>query len=115
MERSDGKAWEETAQYTTVSGNGVEATAGDDAFAAAGVELDSSLIPNEAYAQSSADDYHEFYSVARVPATLTVLDTDGHIYREMDRVVVDGTRYLVLESDKELPDREVGLSVLEDR
>lgn len=115
MERSDSILWDQTAQYVTVSGNGHEATAGDHAFAADGIELESALIPNEAFAQALADAMYAFYSAARRYLEVTVLDTDGHIYYPLDRVIIDGLRYLVYESDHDLVADEVTLTLLEDR
>jgi len=116
MERADTLLWEVTAQYVTVSGNGVEATAGNAAFAADGIDLETSLLPNEAFAQALADAYYLFYSLARQYLELMVHDRDGRIYRPLDRVTVGGAeRYLVYESDHDLAGDEVSLTLLEDR
>jgi hypothetical protein len=115
MERADTLLWEETAQYATVAGNSVEATAGDAAFAADGIELETSFLPNEAFAQALADAYYLFYSVARRYLELMVHDRDGRIYRPLDRVTVGGIRCLVHESDHSLMDDEITLRLLEDR
>lgn len=114
-EGSDSLVWEETADYVKVSGNGFEATAGDAAFAADGIELESSFVPNEAFAQALADAYYLFYSLARRLSETVMLDEDGHIYRPLDRVTLGGgRRWLVYESDHSLADNEVSVTYLED-
>lgn len=116
MEQTDDLIWDQVAQYVTASGNGVEATAGDHDFAADGIDLESSLLPNEAFCQSLVDSVYAYYSVARRFVEAPVLDSDGRIYRPLDRVTLGGAeRYLVYESDHDLGSDEVQLSLLEDR
>src|SRR5213075_1316301 len=106
MEQSESHNWEETAQYVKVSGNGIETTSGDANFSAEGLELESSFLPNEAYSQALGDSYYRFYSVARAFLDCTMIDEDGMIYVQMDRVIIDGRRYWVEESDAQLVDDE---------
>jgi hypothetical protein len=116
MEESDTLLWEETAQYVKVSGGSVEATAGNAAFAAEGITLDSPFIPNEAFAQALADAYQLFYSAARQYVESGALDPDGRIYRPLDRVTLGAAeRFLVYESDHDLVNDEVALTLLEER
>lgn len=115
-ERQDTLLWDQTAQYVTVSGNSIEATAGDAGFASEGIDLDSAFLPNEAFAQALADSYFAFYSAARQYSESVLHDKDGTIFRPLDRVTPDGaSRFLVYESDHSLIDDEVSVTLLEDR
>lgn len=114
-DESDDFLWDQTAQYVTASGNSVKATAGLAAFAADGIALDSSFLPNEAFAQALADSYFAFYSALRKYISAGVHDVDGHIYQPMDRVFIDSMRYLVYESDHDLIGDSVSVQLLEDR
>lgn len=116
LERSDTLIWEETARYTKLSGNGIEVTAGDVAFAAEGIDLESSLLPNEAYAQALCDDYNDFYSVARRFSEQVIGDFEGRIYSPLLRAnVPDFGRAFVYESDDSVADDEITAAWLEDR
>jgi len=116
MEQTDDLLWDETAQYVTVSGNSFEATSGDAGFGTEGIDLESEFIPTEAFAQALADAVFAFYSAQRRMVEAPVIDTDGRIYRPLDRVTLGGPeRYLVYESDHSLVDDEVSLTLLEDR
>lgn len=115
LEQTDTLIWEEAAQYVKVSGGGAEATSGDAGFASEGIDLESSFVPNEATAQAMADAYKAFYSALRRYVQVKVLDVDGRIYYPLDRVTIgDGRRYLVYESDQDLANDEVSLTLLED-
>jgi hypothetical protein len=115
-EQSDVLLWDQAAQYAKVTGNSISATAGVAAFAAQGVEIESSFIPNEAYAQSLADAIYAYYSVARKFVQGSAHDIDGRIFYPMDRITLGGPeRYLVYESDHSLTDDSVALQLLEDR
>ena len=114
-DESDDFLWDQTSQYVTASGNSVKATAGLAAFAADGIALDSSFLPNEAFAQALADSYFAFYSALRKYISAGVHDVDGHIYQPMDRVFIDSMRYLVYESDHDLIGDSVSVQLLEDR
>ena len=114
-ERSDTILWEQTSQWTSLTGNDIAVTSGDQAFAVDGIELESSLLPNECFAQALVDSYQTFYSKQRQYSELEVHDVDGRIYRPLDRVMLDGIlRCLVFESDHALTDDSVTLTVLED-
>jgi hypothetical protein len=115
LEQTDDTIWDQTAQFVTVSGNGVDETAGDHDFSADGISLDSSFIPNPAFGHALAEDYFTYYSQQRQFQDGTVIDTDGHIYRPLGRVMNDGTLFLVQESDHDLMSNEVRLGRLENR
>lgn len=112
---TDDLLWDNIVQYVEVSAqDGGSATAGDAAFAANGLSISSPYIPNAAFAQAVADSVIDFYSKRRMYKECTVQDTDGHIYRPLDRVTVDGMRWLVYESNHDLGGDEVDLKLLED-
>lgn len=113
-DRLDSALWDQSVQYVEVTGGGFDVTAGDKNFSSSGLSLDSPLAPNEAFDQALADDYADFYARRRAEIELTLIDPDGHIYRPLDRVTLDGLRYLVYESDHDLVNDEVRLTVLED-
>jgi hypothetical protein len=116
MDRKDDVLWDEISRFVSVSGGGFEAVSGDNSFAAEGIDIESSFIPNAAFAQSLADAYAEFYRKARAYVEAPIHDVDGRIYRPLDRVTLGGPeRYLVYESDHSLMDDEVQLTLLEDR
>jgi len=116
LERSDTLIWEETARYTKLSGNGIEVTAGDVAFAADGIDLESSLLPNEAYAQALCDDYNDFYSVARKFSQQVIGDFEGRIYSPLQRAnIPDFGRGFVYESDDSVADDEITAAWVEDQ
>jgi len=115
MEKSETLVWDETAQFATASGGGVEATSGDDSFSSEGIELSTDLLPNEAYAQALADDYYSFYSQHRKSADVSIHDVDGRIFQPLDRITLGGPeRFLVYESDHNLTDDTVNMTLLED-
>lgn len=114
MDRVEDPIWEESISYIEVSGGGFAAVSGLKAFAASGLSLDSPLIPNDAFAQALADSYFDFYGLKRSFIETTVIDGDGHIYQPLDRVSLDGIRYLIYESDHNLIEDEVSLQLLED-
>jgi hypothetical protein len=116
MDRTDDLIWEQTSQYVTVAGNGVSATAGNHNFAAQGIELDSSFLPNEATAQSLADTAYAFFSLARRYVEAQFVDLDGRKFEPLDRVTLGGPeRYFVEESDHDLASDEFQLTLIEDR
>src|SRR4029077_14978606 len=106
--------WDQTTQFVEVDGPNDSAVSGDNSFAASGLTIDSQFTPNEAFAQSLASSYADFYSKGRKNVEATVFDSDGHIYQPLDRVLLDGFRYIVYESDHDLANDEVRLSLLED-
>lgn len=114
MSRIDDKVWEETVSYVEVSGGGFSAVGGLANFAASGLSVDSALIPNEAFAQALADAFYAFYGRLRSFVEMDVRDSDGTIYRPLDRKTLGGIRYLVYESDHNLVDDSVALQLLED-
>jgi hypothetical protein len=115
-EEQDDFLWDETAEYVTVSGNSIKATAGDAGFATEGITLATDFLPTEAFAQALADSYYGFYSNARQQRILTVRDKDGTVFRPLNRVTPDSAiRYLVYESDHSLTDDEITVTLLEDK
>ncbi|HEV8455335.1 MAG TPA: hypothetical protein VGQ24_10605 [Gemmatimonadales bacterium] len=114
-ERTDDLLWENVAQYVEVSATiGSTAIAGDKNFSSSGVSLSSPFIPNAAYAQAIADSFIDFYNKKRALIETTVKDSDGRIYRPLDRVMIDGARWMVYESDHDLGAEEVSVKFLED-
>ena len=114
LEQTDTHIWEDTSQYVRVSGNGIEATSGDAAFAAEGIEIESSLIPNEAFGQALADANRVFYSTRRSSTETVLMDPDGRIYTPLDRCTLGGAqRWFVSESDHSVIYDEVTVSWVE--
>lgn len=115
LQRNSMKLWDEAAQYTNVTGpDGIDVVSGNDAFSSEGLEVNSPLIPNEAFAQALADALYAFYSRQRSSEEV-LLHLDGtRIYRPMDRVTLGPSRFLVYESDHDLGNDEVTLTLLED-
>lgn len=113
-EQSEVQIWEETRQHAEVSGGGSTATSGDPNFAADGLSIASELIPNEAYAQALADQYVEFYSRRRAMLPVGVIDEEDLQLLPMHRVLVDGRRWYVHESDHSPTEDEWSVKLLED-
>jgi hypothetical protein len=115
LERRDTTIWDQTSQYVRVSGNGFEATAGDAGFASEGIDLESSFIPNEAFAQALADALFKVFHPRRKFLELLVLATDdGLTYWPLLRLVIDGMQVFVYESDEDLIEDEIAVRPLEE-
>ena len=115
LEESSQLVWDQVSRYAKVSGNGFEATAGDAGFASEGIDLEVPYLPNGACAQALADLYYSFYSAVRRYIEGSIVDFDGRIFQPLERVAYNGLRWLVYESDHNLTDDEVSLTLLEDR
>lgn len=115
LEQVDTLIWDQAVQNVKVSGNGFESTTGDDSFAAEGLSLDSTFIPNEAFCGAMSDAYYSFYSLGRKYSEISVHDADGRIFRPLDRLTLgDVDRWMVYESDHDLVADKVDLKLLED-
>jgi len=105
---------DEARQHVTVSGGGFAASGGNPNLASDNIDIASNLIPNAAYAQSMADQYADFYSRGRGEMDAVVVDEPGLSFKPMNRVVVDGRRFYVYESDHRPAEDEWSLKLLED-
>ena len=115
QEQNEVAIWDQTYQYVSLAGSGVDVTSGVKAFASQGITINSPLLPNEAFSQLLCDQYYTFYSKKRALVESVLHDRDGHIYRPLDRVNLGGpSRYMVYESDHALPSDEVTVTLLED-
>jgi hypothetical protein len=115
-ERSQDAIWDQAVSYVEVSGGSVAdaVVAGDHDFAASGLSISSNFLPNEAFGQALAQSYFDFFGRRRAFEEVPVIDPDGRIYQPLDRVTINGIRYLVYESDHNLVDDSIDLKLLED-
>jgi hypothetical protein len=113
-QRIDVHLWDQANQYVTVSGGQVQASAGVADFSRNGLSVNSPLVPNAAFAQALADSYYAFYSKQRRMLETVLADRDGTIYQGLDRVTLDGIRYMVYESNHDLTGDQVSVQLLED-
>ena len=114
LEDSGTAIWDEVRQYVEVSGSGATGTAGDKDFISEGFSLSAPFVPNEAFAQVVAAAMLAFIGARRASREVRVWDADGHVYRPMDRVTIDGIRWVVYESEHEIADEEWTLTLLQD-
>ncbi len=106
--------WEETHLYALVSGGGFTEGAGDIRFIGSAAEVSSDLLPNASYADSLARAYADFYSPLRRQLAVVVRNPDVHVYQPLDRVLIDGVRYVVLENDTEIGRNQVTMKLVQD-
>ncbi len=115
LSRVETHLWDQSVQYVEVSGGSAAAqVSGNHAFAASGLSLSSPFMPNDAMAQALADSYYAFLSLQRRFIELSNEDKDGRIFQPLDRVLLDGLRYLVYESEHDPANDQATLRLLED-
>jgi len=111
--KDDTRLWDQSKQFVEIRSGDIRGIAGTKDFVAEGLILESPYVPNEFYANILAAAYHEFFSEQRGHSEVRIRD-DGRIYFPLDRVRIDGQRYLVYESDHDLTEMAHELKLIED-
>lgn len=115
LERDSTALWDQVIKFVKVSGGDSEETAGDAAFAAGGLELTSPFIPNDAYALALADSLLGFYGLRRSHEDIQLDNPDDEIFIPLERLTIEGKPFFVYESDHDVIDKEVRITLLEVR
>lgn len=114
LERSTVRHWDEVKTQITVSSDSVSAIGGSVSAPSESVTIQNGLVPNEAFALSVAKGAAAFFSKDRRMVEVTVDVSDGTVYELMQRVNLDGVRWLIYELSVDIGSDEAEMTLLED-
>lgn len=109
---SSDQVWEQWFGQVRVVAGDTEVTYGDESDGGRPLDVEADLVPNISVAAALALAYVQFYSRPRRERRVTVADDDT-LYLPLQRVRIGADEWTVYEIDQDLPNREVGLRLVE--
>jgi len=94
------------------AGNAISLVAGESGDSARRLELNSNLISTLALLQAIGSMMVAFFGQVRIEENVTISE-DGTILRPLDERLLDGVRYMVVEAETGLSEREQDLRLFE--
>jgi len=108
------EAYRKSAKITgrDEAGNAISLVAGESGDSARRLELNSNLISTLALLQAIGSMMVAFFGQVRIEENVTISE-DGTILRPLDERLLDGVRYMVVEAETGLSEREQDLRLFE--